>query len=95
MGAERIRHPRLISCDQTGIAAGGKGHRVAQFSCRLWPGFRCRLTSADILRETSLLMQDPSAYEAMARAYNPFGDGKASEPIVQAARSYFYNIIRK
>ncbi|MFM1900698.1 MAG: hypothetical protein RLZZ216_1274, partial [Cyanobacteriota bacterium] len=44
MGAEQIRQPRLISCDQTGIAAGGKGRRVAQFSCRLWPSFRCRLT---------------------------------------------------
>jgi UDP-N-acetylglucosamine 2-epimerase (non-hydrolysing) len=44
--------------------------------------------SADILREASLLLDDTHAYEAMARAHNPFGDGKASERIVAVSRRF-------
>ncbi len=44
--------------------------------------------SADILREASLLLEDPNAYDAMARAHNPFGDGKASERIVEVSRRF-------
>jgi len=44
--------------------------------------------SADILREASLLLDDAHAYEAMARAHNPFGDGKASERIVAVCRCF-------
>ena len=44
--------------------------------------------SADILREASLLLDSPEAYEAMARAHNPFGDGHASERIVAASRGF-------
>jgi UDP-N-acetylglucosamine 2-epimerase (non-hydrolysing) len=44
--------------------------------------------SADILREASLLLEDSGAYEAMARAHNPFGDGKASERIVEVSRRF-------
>lgn len=35
------------------------------------------------------LLQDRSAYQAMARAVNPFGDGKASIRIIEAIRYYF------
>ncbi|HLB46640.1 MAG TPA: UDP-N-acetylglucosamine 2-epimerase (non-hydrolyzing) [Anaerolineales bacterium] len=35
-----------------------------------------------IVREASLLLDDPAAHEAMARAVNPFGDGHAAERIV-------------
>ena len=48
-----------------------------------------RLVGTDpemILSETSSLLEDPSAYEAMARAVNPFGDGKASVRILEASR---------
>jgi UDP-N-acetylglucosamine 2-epimerase (non-hydrolysing) len=31
-----------------------------------------------ILRETQILLDDPSAYELMSRAHNPYGDGKAA-----------------
>jgi UDP-N-acetylglucosamine 2-epimerase (non-hydrolysing) len=41
-----------------------------------------------ILVETSRLLEQPDAYEAMARAHNPFGDGHASGRIVAAARSF-------
>jgi UDP-N-acetylglucosamine 2-epimerase (non-hydrolysing) len=44
--------------------------------------------TADILAEASALLSDSAAYEAMARAHNPFGDGQASGRIVQAAREF-------
>ena len=37
-----------------------------------------------ILAEASRLLSDESAYAAMAKAANPFGDGKAAGRIVQA-----------
>jgi UDP-N-acetylglucosamine 2-epimerase (non-hydrolysing) len=41
-------------------------------------------TDADkIVRECSLLLNDTTAYESMARALNPYGDGKAATRIVQ------------
>jgi len=39
---------------------------------------------AAIIENTEALLFDPAAYEAMHRAHNPYGDGKASERIVQA-----------
>ena len=39
--------------------------------------------SADILRETALLLESREAYDAMARAHNPFGDGQASARILE------------
>jgi UDP-N-acetylglucosamine 2-epimerase (non-hydrolysing) len=50
--------------------------------------------SADILREASLLLEDSGAYEAMARAHNPFGDGKASERIVEVSRRFLAQAAR-
>jgi len=44
--------------------------------------------STDIVRETARLLEDPAAYEAMARAHNPFGDGQASGRIVAASRRF-------
>jgi UDP-N-acetylglucosamine 2-epimerase (non-hydrolysing) len=41
-----------------------------------------------ITTETELLLNDPAAYAAMARAANPFGDGHAAERIVQALADY-------
>ncbi len=46
-----------------------------------------RLVGTDperILAEASRLLEDPQAHQAMARAVNPFGDGRASERIVAA-----------
>jgi UDP-N-acetylglucosamine 2-epimerase (non-hydrolysing) len=37
-----------------------------------------------IVRETELLLKDKSEYERMAKAVNPYGDGKASERIIEA-----------
>ncbi len=44
--------------------------------------------AADILREASLLLENPEAYGAMARAHNPFGDGQASGRILAASRAF-------
>lgn len=35
------------------------------------------------------LLKDQTAYAAMARSVNPFGDGRASERIVEAVQAYF------
>jgi UDP-N-acetylglucosamine 2-epimerase len=37
-----------------------------------------------IVESTNQLLDDPSAFEQMAKAANPFGDGHAAEKIVQA-----------
>ena len=37
-----------------------------------------------IVREATRLLDDRDAYDAMARAHNPYGDGKASQRIAQA-----------
>ncbi len=42
-----------------------------------------------IAAAAAALLQDPVAYQAMAQAVNPFGDGKASQRIVAIARQYF------
>jgi len=39
---------------------------------------------AAIVREANLLLDDPVAYERMARAHNPYGDGNAAQRIVNA-----------
>ena len=35
-----------------------------------------------IVSETSELLDDSQAYESMAKAHNPYGDGKACERII-------------
>lgn len=42
-----------------------------------------------ILAEASVLLSDRQAYEQMAMATNPFGDGHAAERIVQIVMDYF------
>ena len=40
--------------------------------------------SSRIVREATRLLDDPSAYAEMAKAANPYGDGRAAERIVEA-----------
>jgi len=42
-----------------------------------------------IVKETKELLSNPEEYSRMAMANNPFGDGFASEKIVEAIKSYF------
>jgi len=44
--------------------------------------------AGSIIRETELLLQDKNAYQNMARAVNPYGDGHAAERIVKILLSY-------
>lgn len=44
--------------------------------------------TARIVEEASRLLTDPSAYDAMARAVSPYGDGRAAERIVDALARY-------
>ncbi len=45
--------------------------------------------SNQILTEASKLLSDLSAYQEMATAINPFGDGHAAERILQIVKNYF------
>jgi UDP-N-acetylglucosamine 2-epimerase (non-hydrolysing) len=42
-----------------------------------------------IVREVGVLLHDRHEYEKMSKAVNPYGDGKASERIIEALRHYF------
>jgi UDP-N-acetylglucosamine 2-epimerase (non-hydrolysing) len=44
-----------------------------------------------ILSAATLLLNDPIAYQAMAKSSNPYGDGHASERIMQALRDFHAN----
>jgi UDP-N-acetylglucosamine 2-epimerase (non-hydrolysing) len=51
-----------------------------------------RLVGTDrtkILQEATRLLTDASAYQAMTQVRNPFGDGRASERILQTLRFYY------
>jgi UDP-N-acetylglucosamine 2-epimerase (non-hydrolysing) len=41
---------------------------------------------AKIISEVSTLLEDEQAYNAMSKAINPYGDGKACERIVEALK---------
>ena len=43
----------------------------------------------EIVAAASVLLRDPLAYQAMATAINPFGDGHAAERILQIVKKYF------
>lgn len=46
-----------------------------------------------IVNEVSRLLTDPKAYQKMAQAHNPYGDGKATERILRAIGGYLeYNV---
>jgi len=46
---------------------------------------------AEIVAAASDLLSNPTAYQAMATAINPFGDGRAAERIFQSVQNYFRN----
>jgi UDP-N-acetylglucosamine 2-epimerase (non-hydrolysing) len=43
---------------------------------------------AAIVSETSRLLSEPAAYDAMAHAHNPYGDGKATGRIIKACAAF-------
>lgn len=94
-----IRHAYLILSDSGGIQEEapslGKPVLVLRDTTERPEGIAAgtlKLVGTDtdsIVRETSILLDDPHAYAAMANAVNPYGDGKASERITDALISYF------
>ena len=42
--------------------------------------------SSKIITEVSRLLEEPEAYNAMARAVNPYGDGMASKRILEIVK---------
>ena len=56
-----------------------------------------KLTGTDeevIYRETKKLLTDKDAYSAMSHASNPYGDGHASERIVDAIIEKFSGLLK-
>lgn len=49
----------------------------------------------DVYRETKLLLDDQEEYNRMSNAVNPYGDGKASERIIQGILHHFGRIKEK
>jgi len=45
--------------------------------------------TARIIEEAEILLEDKKAYDKMAKAVNPYGDGRAAERIVRALLYYF------
>lgn len=43
---------------------------------------------AKILQEVTRLLNDEKEYQAMSRAHNPYGDGKACQRIIEALKTY-------
>ena len=41
--------------------------------------------------QNELLLDDLGEYDRMAKAVNPYGDGKTSEKILSHIKSYFFN----
>lgn len=56
---------------------------------RLEPGKLVGTTTERIVSETAKLLTDAEAYNSMARAVNPYGDGHASIRIREALFKYF------
>lgn len=89
-----VKHSTLVLTDSGGLQEEAPGLGVPVLVMRevterpegVQAG-TVRLVGADaqrIIRETRCLLDDPESYAAMARAVNPYGDGHASERIVQA-----------
>ncbi|MFN3309709.1 MAG: non-hydrolyzing UDP-N-acetylglucosamine 2-epimerase [Anaerolineales bacterium] len=89
-----MKHATLILTDSGGLQEEAPGlgkpvlvlRRVTERPEGVQAG-TVRLVGTDfqtIVAETHRLLDDPQAYQAMAQAVNPYGDGKAAARIVQA-----------
>ena len=93
-----MKHCTLILTDSGGIQeeapAFGKPVLVLRDVTERPEGVEAgslRLVGTDrqrIVEQASLLLDDPAAYAGMAKAANPFGDGRAAERIVRALLAY-------
>jgi UDP-N-acetylglucosamine 2-epimerase (non-hydrolysing) len=94
-----LRSCRLVLSDSGGVQeeapALGKPVLVLRNTTERPEGVECGVarlvgTSSDrIIGETAALLEDPKAYDAMARSVSPYGDGRASRRIVEAVLHHF------
>jgi hypothetical protein len=68
---------------KAGKRAGNYGVCKGYFLKQLPTPQKSNYLSATIIRETNVLLNDATAYQSMANAINPYGDGTASEKIVE------------
>ncbi len=89
-----MKHARLILTDSGGIQEEAPGFGIPALVLRdvterpegVEAG-ALKLVGTDtqvILREANRLLDDPTAYAAMAKAVNPYGDGRAAQRIVES-----------
>ncbi len=93
-----LRHARLVLTDSGGIQEEATGLGIPTLVLRQTTerpeGVEAgvlKLVGTDpelIVRETTRLLEDPQAYQVMAHAANPFGDGHAAGRIVQAVLGF-------
>jgi len=94
-----MEHAQLIISDSGGIQeeapALGKPVLVTRETTERPEGVEAgtaKLVGTDrnkIVEETTQLLTDEAAYQSMAKAHNPYGDGTASRKIGQAIQEYF------
>jgi len=89
-----MKHARLILTDSGGIQEEAPGFGIPALVLRdvterpegVEAG-ALKLVGTDtqtIVREANRLLDDPTAYAAMAKAVNPYGDGRAAQRIVES-----------
>ena len=89
-----MKHAKLILTDSGGIQEEAPGFGIPALVLRdvterpegVEAG-ALKLVGTDtqvILRESNRLLDDPAAYAAMAKAVNPYGDGRAAQRIVES-----------